>query len=182
MDMTHPGILEGTGSRESPFMVMETSYSNSGRIQRETVERMYGSGTYPNVYTPDKGGVVAAMAGASLYGEAKTGRLIGRAYHQSPRGLPGNRDLCETIFFLDEIETKVWFDLSNVTKFETSPAAKKWKEAIREDMDKHPERTQRLQEEMLRLMGLPPKPKAKGCLVVLVLLVVAMVGIISAFV
>jgi len=173
MNTSHSGILEGTGSKESPFLVIETPFSNSARIQRETVERIYGAGTYP-----DTGGIVAAMAGVSMSTNAEKGQLVGRLYHEIPRGVPGNRDLCETVFYVDGRETRIWFDLSNVTKFETNPGTKSAREGLRDDKAKHPERTQRIQDEMLKVMGLPPKQRPKGCLGLLILILLAVVGLL----
>ena len=85
-------ITEGNGTRENPFVVSPTSCFVSGMSQKCTIDHVYGPGEY-----------------------SEDGRQ--RRYYESPRGAPNNKDLCEHILVISG--TSVWFDLSEVTKYES---------------------------------------------------------------
>lgn len=86
-------LLGGDGSRERPYVIGPTSYLFSTGMQAKIVEDVYG----PGEYSPDS---------------------RQRRYYQSPNGPPGNKDLCEHILL--KSGKSVWFDLSEVTKYQTA--------------------------------------------------------------
>jgi hypothetical protein len=145
MSSIHPDIVEGNGTRESPFLVRFNRYLFSTIAQSETINRIYGEGTY-QPHGP-------------------------RCYYESPRGTRGNKDLCEHVLSVNGKEVSVWFDLSEVTRCETDPAFVKAREGLREMLAKDPA-TPRIQEEMRKAMGLPPRQQPKGCLVLLLVIIV----------
>jgi len=84
-------LLGGDGSKESPYFIGPTSYLFSTGMQEKIIEEAYG----PGEYSPDS---------------------RQRRYKQSSNGPPGNKDLCEHILL--KSGKSVWFDLSEVTKYQ----------------------------------------------------------------
>ena len=126
MSLIHPDILEGEGTKEFPFLLKPCRYWFSTTAQRETIRRIYGEG----VYKPHGG----------------------RRYYESPRGRPKNKDLCEHVLLVNGTEVSCWFDLSNVTQFETDSTLMKGREGLREMMVNDPA-SQRVQAQMLKQLG-----------------------------
>jgi hypothetical protein len=86
-------ILNGDGTVERPYIVGSTSYFFSTALQMTTIERVYGPGEYS--------------------ADSKQ-----RRYYESPHGPPGNKDLCEHILL--KSGASVWFDLSEVSKYQAT--------------------------------------------------------------
>lgn len=93
--VVHSRIVEGDGSRESPFVINALNYFGSVTIQSEIVDLAIGEGAY-----------------------RATKR---RVYYTSSRGKPGNSDVCEYVFDVDGREVSVWFDLYLVTQWVENP-------------------------------------------------------------
>jgi hypothetical protein len=86
----HPKIVEGDGSKDKPFVVNSNNPVGSAIIQK-------------NVVT-----LVAGLQTEHL--------STARMYYESPRGQPGNGDLCEHQIKVDDEIISIWFDLYLVTK------------------------------------------------------------------
>lgn len=122
------GIAEGNGTKESPFLVVRTSGARSADIQREAIDTIFGKNTYqppirlhPNsppeliqqsLENPE--GIIFPFNNGEAY-------FSTRRYYESPRGAPKNQDLCEYKLSVKGLKTSVWFDLSQVTAFESDP-------------------------------------------------------------
>jgi hypothetical protein len=133
--VVHERIVEGDGSFESPFVIATSNHLHSAQIQGEIIDLKLGSGTYR------KGGI--------------------RRYSESPRGKPGNSDICEHAFVTDGMRASVWFDLYLVTRLFEDPELGK----IRRRMVESPQ-GQKLQAEIQKALG-AAKPetekKSSGC-------------------
>src|SRR5438094_323099 len=86
-------LLGGDGSKERPYVIGPTSYFFSTGMQMKIIEDAYG----PGEYSPDS---------------------RQRRYYESPKGPPGNKDLCEHILL--KTGRSVWFDLSEVSKYQAA--------------------------------------------------------------
>jgi hypothetical protein len=107
MSNSHPisdRIIEGNGSRESPFVIHTSSYLLSAEIQKEIIDKIHGPGTY-----------------------SQRGN---RLYYSSERGAPGNGDLCEHKLSVNGQPVSIWFDLSLVTKLVNDPGLRKAKQEM----------------------------------------------------
>jgi hypothetical protein len=102
--IAHDRIVEGDGSRESPFVIHTSNYGLSAQIQGEIIDLTLGPGTY------NSGG--------------------SRHYSESTRGKPGNGDICEHVFLINGRNISVWFDLYLVTGLVEDPELKKIKKGM----------------------------------------------------
>ena len=93
----HPNLVEGDGSKDSPYVINALSSMSAARIEQEIVAILYG----PEAYGPQ----------------------TSRAWQESPRGKPGNGDLCRTVLSLKGQSILIWFDLYLVTKHWEDPEA-----------------------------------------------------------
>jgi hypothetical protein len=84
----HPRIVEGDGSKEKPFVVDSNNPVSSAMIQQNVVKWVTGLQTVPTV----------------------------RVYYESPKGQPGNGDLCQHQIKVGDEFASIWFDLYLVTK------------------------------------------------------------------
>lgn len=143
--VVHSRIVEGDGSRESPFVIHTSNHLLSAQIQGEIIDLLLGAGTY---------------------------RTAGRrAYFPSPRGKPGNGDLCEHVFQIDGREVSVWFDLYLVTQLAEDPELKRLKKTMVESPQ-----GRAIQSQIRKSMGHAEQKQEKqfsgiGCFVVTVILI-----------
>lgn len=86
----HPKIVEGDGSKDKPFVVDSNNTFSSAIIQENVVKWVIGLQTEH-----------LSMA---------------RIYYESPRGQPGNADLCQHQIKVGDETASIWFDLYLVTK------------------------------------------------------------------
>jgi hypothetical protein len=86
-------LLGGDGSKDRPYIIGRTSYFFSTGMQMKIIDEVYGAGEY----SPDS---------------------RQRRYYESPRGESGNKDLCEHTLL--KSGRSVWFDLSEVTKYQAA--------------------------------------------------------------
>lgn len=84
--------LEGSGTQDDPIQIIALNAVSSAWNQNDVLDAMFGKGGFDRT---------------------KNQRL----YYESPRGLKGNEDLCETRVTLNDGSVKsVWFDLYMVTR------------------------------------------------------------------
>src|SRR5438552_17890046 len=139
----HPAgkLLAAAGSKEQPFVIGPTSYLFSTLTQAKIIERGYGSGEY----SPDS---------------------RQRRYHENPNGPPGNSDLCEHILL--KSWNSVWFDRSEVTKYQAAHA-----KAVEEALGTLGANKAQIQRAHEAMAGTAPAGQEKrgGCLAMVVLLI-----------
>lgn len=112
MSSIHDDILEGEGTKESPFVMAPVRYWFSTIAQKAVIDKLFGEGSCQ----PDGP----------------------RLYHESPRSIFNNQDLCQHLLIVDGREVSIWFDLSNVTKFELDPRLRRARAGLREMLANHP--------------------------------------------
>jgi len=139
----HPNYMEGDGTRESPFVIHTSNTIRSAQIQREIIDGIFGPGTKESA---------------------------SRHYYESPRGLPGNGDLCEHRFALGGVQKSVWFDLHVVTRMVNDPELNRFKQDMMSQLSKNPEFV-RLQNGIRQRLGLPVQRQPRGCLGVVALFI-----------
>jgi hypothetical protein len=140
-------LLGGDGSRDQPYIIGPTSYFFSTGMQRMIIEKAYGAGEY----SPDS---------------------RQRRYYESPRGVPGNKDLCEHILL--KSGRSVWFDLSEVTNYQAAHpnATEESMRILGADQDQ----VDRAKQHMATGGRSGMQPKRSGCLGLAVVVVVMLIA------
>ena len=98
-------VIEGDGSRETPFVIHTSDYAFSALLQNRIIDGLFGSGAW-----------VAQQ----------------RRYSTSQRGESGNEDLCEHLVTVAGQLKCVWFDLYLVTKLANDPGLNEAKRNLME--------------------------------------------------
>lgn len=89
--------VPGTGKREDPFVFPMMGHIASTALQQMLIEQVFGVGVYKGA-----DGI--------------------RNYHESPRGIKGNKDLCEHVVIVGGNRESLWCDLSAVSEFVRNPS------------------------------------------------------------